>query len=827
MAALLRTEAEHRASLVGAVTYDLALDFTLGEQIFGSAVTIRFDCATPGASTFLEFMPHEIGSITLNGNEIDPSQVMDGRLWLDRLEAHNEVVVEATMSYVRDGEGMHRAVDPQDGQAYLYGSPASSTAGKIFACFEQPDLKAPYTVRVKAPQEWRVVANGVASGPATEWHTFETTRPIATYFFTVCAGPFAVQTGEHDGIPLGIYVRATLADQLAEQAEEIFTVTGQGFDYYHRVYGIRYPWGKYDQVFVPEFNMGAMENPGCVTLRDDFIFQGNASRAQHLLRAVVVIHEMAHMWFGDLVTMRWWDDLWLNESFAEFLAQQGTADATEFSEAWIDFSAMRKNWGYAADRAPSTHPIAGTPAPDANAALENLDGITYPKGASALRQLAAYLGEEIFLDGVRAYLHAHEFGNASLQDFLHAMSEQSGRDLQDWAQDWLLTPGTDVLSVTVEEGAAVIARSAPEQFPAQRPHVTDIAAFRQGVQIARADVRIDADRTLVEGLRLSREPRLLLPNAVDRTWAIVSLDPATQQLLPDELPLIEDATARGVVWSSLFNGLAIGTVDPAVLLDTFDAAWPVEDVDPLLEAVGQMMAGMLPGRFLHVARTPAALDRLAATGIRVFEATSASDSRRLTAARLVASSSADTHLLREWLGGRGLPQFLADDDQFRWSVISRLASLGEMEVDEIEQWRAKDPSAAGVLRSLAARTRIPTAEAKAWAWSRLTESASPNTHELSAVARSFFGATDQEITRPYVERFFDELPSLAGTLGDIVLHLLANQGYPDTVVEPQTITLAERALAGDLPPGVRRSFVDGTSRLHERLRSQEKFGGLE
>ncbi|HWC23671.1 MAG TPA: aminopeptidase N [Flexivirga sp.] len=826
---MLRTEAEERASLVDVHSYDVSLDFTRGDELFGSATTIRFACSAPSTSTFVELSPLEVHSITLNGKPIDASEVKDGRLWLDHLAADNELVVDATMAYVRDGEGMHRAIDPQDGKAYLYGSPASSTAGKIYACFEQPDLKAPYSVRVKAPRDWAVISNGAAKSAANDaagdgWHTFETTRPIATYFFTVCAGPFAMQAGEHDGIPLGIYVRRTLADRLAEQADEIFTITAQGFDYYHRVYGIRYPWGKYDQVFVPEFNMGAMENPGCVTLRDEFVFQGHASRAEHLLRAVVVIHEMAHMWFGDLVTMQWWDDLWLNESFAEFLAQQGTAEATEFSEAWIDFSAIRKNWGYAADRAPSTHPIAGTPAPDANAALENLDGITYPKGASALRQLAAYLGEETFLSGVRKYLRTHEFGNASLQDFLRAMSEESGQDVDDWAQAWLLTPGTDVLEASTDGGTVVINRSTPEQFPAQRPHVTDIAAYRRGVRVAKADVRIDSDRTEVPGLRSSESPNLLLPNATDRTWAIVALDGATQAKLPEELPNIDDATARGVVWSSLLNGLSLGTVDPALLLDTFEAAWPVEDVDPLLEAVATMTAGRLPGKFLTVAHTPAALDRLAATGNRVFDATGAGDSRRLTAARLVSGTTADIDLLREWLAGRGLPGFLANDDQFRWSVIGRLASLGAMDAAEIDDWRAKDPSVSGVLRSLSARTRVPTAEAKAWAWSQLTESDNPSSHELGAVASAFFGATDQEITRPYVERFFDELPKLSSRLGDMVLHLLAADGYPITVVEQRTLDLAENALAGELPAGVRRSFVDGTSRLREQLRSQEKFG---
>ncbi|MBB2894700.1 aminopeptidase N [Flexivirga oryzae] len=821
---LLRTESEERKALIEVSSYDVTLDFTLGDELFGSRTELAFDCRTPGASTFVELIPHDVTSIVLNGTVIGQSAVRDGRLWLDGLQEHNVLVVEASMAYVHDGEGMQHTVDPEDGRTYLYASPSSSSAGRIYACFEQPDLKAPYRVRVKAPEDWRVIANGAGTDTRDGLHSFAETKPIATYFFTVCAGPFAVQTGEHDGISLGIYARATLAERLREQADEIFTVTGQGFDYYHRVYGIRYPWGKYDQVFVPEFNMGAMENPGCVTFRDEFIFPGRASRAEHLLRAVVVVHEMAHMWFGDLVTMQWWDDLWLNESFAEFLAQQCTAEATEFTEAWVDFSATRKNWGYAADRAPSTHPIAGSPAPDARAALENLDGITYPKGASALRQLAAYLGEDTFLAGVRNYLRAHEFGNATLHDFLQSMSAASGLDLDDWSRGWLLTAGTDVLAARVDGDTVTIERTTPADRPAQRPHVTDVAAFGGGIELGRADVRIDADRTRVHGLDLGASPKLLVPNATDRTWAIGALDEAAQRSIPDELPAISDPTVRGVVWSALLNGLALGTVDPATALDVFDAAWPHEEVEPLLEAVAMFASLFMPGRYFSPARTPSALERIARTGRTVLELEGISDSRRLTAARLVARTSADVSLLRGWAAGRDLPEFLVGDDQFRWSVIGRLASLGEVDDDEIDSWQEKDPSVSGVLRAIAARTRIPTEAAKAAAWARLTSSDRPNSHELSAVAANFFGHSDQQFTRPYVERFFEELPQLSGTLGDMLLHLLTREGFPVSVVEQRTVELAERALAGELPAGVRRSFVDGTSSLREHLRSQERFG---
>ncbi|MHB8275999.1 MAG: aminopeptidase N, partial [Dermatophilaceae bacterium] len=446
MANLTRVEAGARSALIDVTGYRLELDLAQGTTTFESSSTVQFTCAEPGASTFLDVKPQRLHRATLNGAEIDLAGFDGERIALTGLVAENEVVVTATMSYSNDGQGLHRAVDTADDQHYVYGHSFLDAAPRVFACFDQPDLKAPYDVSVTAPPAWIVLGNGAATRTGEGSWVLATTRPLATYFFTVCAGPYVSVTAEHDGIPLGIHARASLREPLERQAEQMLTITKQSFDYYHSLFGIRYPFGEYHQVFVPEFNAGAMENPGCVTLRDQYVFRGAATDDEVLTRSSTISHEMAHMWFGDLVTMLWWDDLWLNESFAEYMSHRTLYEATELTDAWVDSSMARKPWGYAAERMPSTHPVAGSPAPDAQSALQNFDGISYAKGSATLVQLVAHIGDDAFIAGVGDYLRSHAYGNASLEDFLEAMERSSGKDLQRWASSWLRTAGLDAIS---------------------------------------------------------------------------------------------------------------------------------------------------------------------------------------------------------------------------------------------------------------------------------------------------------------------------------------------------------------------------------------------
>ena len=473
MPSLTHAEAIRRASLINVESYDIDLDLTRGEEIFRSITTITFGCAEPGADTFLDVKPATLRGVTLNGTAVDPAAFAGGRLPLRDLATANVLVVEADMAYTNTGTGLHRFVDPADGNTYLYAQSFLDDAPQWFACFDQPDLKAPITLRVTADPAWLLASNGAESQVAPGVWEFATTKPLATYFVTLIAGPYHVVRDEHDGVPLAIYARAALKPHLDAQAPEIFEVTKACLDRYHRMFEVHFPFGKYDQAFVPEFTMGAMENPGCVTFRDDLIFTSAATESQYEDRACIVAHEMAHMWFGDLVTMRWWDDLWLNESFADYLGVRVTADATRYREAWTSFALGRKAWGYAADQRPSTHPVAGT-VHDTDQALVNFDGISYAKGASVLKQLAAVIGDDAFLAGLRTHFARHAYGNATLADLLDALSEASGRDLSEWAEVWLRTSGVNTLRAHRVDGGLRIEQTAA---PVYRPHHVEVAAI--------------------------------------------------------------------------------------------------------------------------------------------------------------------------------------------------------------------------------------------------------------------------------------------------------------------------------------------------------------
>ena len=454
---LTRADAQARAALLQVADYTVALDLTdgggkPGESTFATDVTVHFACQTPGASSWIDFVGAEVHSATLNGAQLDIANYReeDG-IALPDLAAENELRVVGHGRYMNTGEGLHRFVDPVDGHVYLYSQFETADCKRLFACFDQPDLKARYTLTVTAPEDWKVISNAVAESVTDGVHRFATTELLSTYLVALIAGPYAswhdVYSDESGDIPLGLYCRASLAQHM--DAERLFRETKQGFGFYHKNFGVRYPFGKYDQLFVPEFNAGAMENAAAVTFLEDYVFRSRVTRPVYERRAETVLHEMAHMWFGDLVTMRWWDDLWLNESFATFASVLCQAQATEYTEAWTTFANVEKSWAYRQDQLPSTHPVAAD-IPDLQAVEVNFDGITYAKGASVLKQLVAYVGLEPFLAGLRSYFTAHAWGNATFADLIGALEQASGRDLSGWGEQWLRTTGLNMLRASFD-----------------------------------------------------------------------------------------------------------------------------------------------------------------------------------------------------------------------------------------------------------------------------------------------------------------------------------------------------------------------------------------
>uniref|UniRef100_UPI001E33FC47 M1 family metallopeptidase n=1 Tax=Desertihabitans aurantiacus TaxID=2282477 RepID=UPI001E33FC47 len=485
MPALRRAEAVDRAALLRVESMQVDLDLTAARtsDTFASTTTLVFT-AEEGATTFCDLRCERLGEVRLNGRVLDVT-VADGRLPLEGLARHNTLVVSAKMAYSSDGEGLHRHSDPADGETYLYAMSFLDAGPRWFACFDQPDLKAPYRLSVAVPEDWQVLGNGPAVRTAPGRFTIEQPRPLATYFVTLVAGPWASVTAEHDGIVLGVHARASLGEHLRREAEDVLEVTRACFDEFHRLFGVRYPFGEYHQAFVPDFNAGAMENPGCVTFRDQMIFTGAAGEFERGARASTIAHEMAHQWFGDLVTMRWWDDLWLNESFAEYLGQRVTTEVTRY-DAWSEFGIIRKAWGSVADQGPSTHPVAGNGSADAAEALSQFDGISYAKGAALLRQLAARLGDDIFLDGLRDHFATHAYGNAELADLLASWERAGAVGLQEWQQAWLRTSGMDRLEVVDADGARAVRAVPPASGPSGRRHAVAVAALdASGRELAR------------------------------------------------------------------------------------------------------------------------------------------------------------------------------------------------------------------------------------------------------------------------------------------------------------------------------------------------------
>jgi len=830
MTNLTRLEAEARSALIDVTGYRVELDLAQGPTSFESVSTVRFTCTEPGASTFLDVKPQLLHRVTLNGVDVDLTGFDGERVGLTGLAPENEIVATATMSYSNDGQGLHRAVDPADEQHYVYGHSFLDAAPRVFACFDQPDLKAPYSVSVTAPPEWIVLGNGAATSTGQGSWVLATTKPLATYFFTVCAGPYISVTSVHDGIPLGIHARASLREPLEAQAGQMLTITAQAFDYYHSLFGIRYPFGEYHQVFVPEFNAGAMENPGCVTLRDQYVFRGATTHDEVLTRSSTITHELAHMWFGDLVTMQWWDDLWLNESFAEYMSHRTLSEVTEFTDAWVDASMARKPWGHAAERTPSTHPVAGLPAPDAQSALQNFDGISYAKGAATLRQLIAHIGDAAFISGVADYLRSHAYGNAALVDFLGAMERASGQDLQGWADAWLRTAGLDTISVktTSAEGSmasVTVRRIPPQACPADRAHSIDVAGFSYGTEVFRVLATVDQDETALPGLAGKPVANMLIPNATDLTWATIKLDEATIAAAPAELSDVPQAQARAVVWTALIDGVALAEIDPRHLLAVLATCWANESNQSIVNRVGLLMTQRIIPAFLPPGEQDDAQAVIATAAASMLADAKAGSPRALLTARFLATTSADEDLLRHWVRGERLPEGLERDFDFRWFVLGNLARRGAIGSAALHVALEQDHTMAGNLKWLQAKASAPDPAAKVWAWEQLTGEHGRSNYELNALAAGFWHASDQDILRPYVARYFSDVPALAGRIGEDALARVAALAYPANLVEASTAEQSEAALARtDLTASVRRAIVDADSELREALASRAAFG---
>lgn len=852
---LTQTEAEERARAVANVAYDLALSLTAGAPTYHGDVTARFDYTGSGR-TFFCFRGKTIERLEVNGRQVEPE--WNGyRLWLpaDAVAARNTVRIVYENEYDHTGDGLHQFIDPEDGAEYLYTNFEPYEAHRLFPCFDQPDIKASYTLAVDAPAGWELVANSPEVSRETLpdgrlRRRFEPTKRFSTYLFALVAGPYHVFARDHTAgaawtppgagphpaagqrIPLRFFCRKSMVRHLEHDLDEIFDVTAQGFDFFAWFFDYPYAFGKYDQVFVPEFNAGAMENVGAITHSEVFVFRDPPTDEQRLVRADVILHEMAHMWFGDLATMRWWNDLWLNESFATYTSYLALAGATRFQNAWLDFNTGNKNSAYRADQLVTTHPIAGQVG-DTDETFLNFDGITYGKGASVLKQLVAYIGLDAFRDGVRRYFKRYGFGNATLRQFLEALEEGSGRDLQAWARAWLETPSLNTISTTVELDGERLVRlalhqAAPPDYPTLRPHRLEVALGREEgdrVTLEALDGEIDGEEAELPEAVGRRAPAFVFPNHNDHDFAKVALDPASLAYLRLNLERVDDRLLRTLIWQALWNMVRDQQLKSTDFLAIAREKAALEPDRALVETILGYAQAVL-ARWVPDAMRETEGHALLETAAARLPGVADEDLRIIWSRTLVnAAISPDdlVRLARIADGQEPLPG-AAIDQAMRWELAARHVAFGvEGAAARAQAEAERDPSDRGQRARLRCETAVPDAGVKSAAWERFRGEGYGSMHLTRAAMGGFNWTVQEDLLEPYAEKFFQDVPQVYEEREKEFAQTFFGGLFPGYRVERDVLARSEALLreVGDRNPNLARSLREANDDLARAIACRE------
>ncbi|MEE6296007.1 aminopeptidase N [Georgenia wangjunii] len=872
---LSRDEAQARSAALTVHDYRVELDLRGAPdpacRTFPTTTTVHL--TSDVSETFLDFIGPVVHAVEVDGapREVDHDGARVRLTGLRTDGAPTAVTVRAEGDYSRTGEGLHRFVDPVDGETYLYTQYEPADARRVFACAEQPDLKATFTAVVLAPSQWDVVSNSApdvvervpaADGlPAARRWVFAPTPPLATYITAVVAGPYhrveghwstELPDGERLDVPLSVLCRQSLSPYL--DAEEILEITAQGLDFFHVAFDYPYPWGKYDQVFVPEYNLGAMENPGVVTFTEAYVFRSAATYAQHQGRANTILHEMAHMWFGDLVTMRWWDDLWLKESFADYMGSHASVASTRFTDAWTAFASRRKAWAYLQDQLPTTHPVVAD-IPDLEAAKQNFDGITYAKGAAVLKQLVAYVGEQAFFAGSRTYFRAHAYRSTTLADLLAALEDASGRDLGEWARLWLQTAGTSTLTpeVGVEAGhdaagaSTLLIRSLrirqaatdpTTQETVVRPHrlvvglydLTDEGELRRSRRI---ELDVTGPTAEVSEAVGARVPALILLNDEDLTYAKVRLDPASLWMAHEHVSDIVDSLPRALVWSAMWNATRDAVLPARAYVRTVLRHAPREsDIGTLRDITTN--ARLAIERYLPAGeRGDGRAELLDGAWNQLERAVAGSDAQLVwarTVAAAAATSSAASTRVRDLLDGKLVVGGLRLDPDLRWAMWHALAATGDASVADLDAELARETTAATQTHHVAALAGRPEAAVKAAAWEALLEPGRLTNDHVDATVAGFTQPLHAELVAPFTEPYFTALRRIWDEHSIEIADRLVRGLYPhgaDAVPgeDPAGHPVVRRtrdwlARNSDAPAALRRCLVEEEDHLLRALRAQ-------
>ncbi|MBT1003812.1 aminopeptidase N [Paenarthrobacter sp. DKR-5] len=843
---LTRAEARERAALLNVQSYDVSLDLTRGGKVFGSTTTVRFS-AVSGSSTFIDAVTSTVHSVTLNGEQLDPGQVSDGvRIQLPSLAEENELTVVADALYMNTGEGLHRFVDPVDGEVYLYTQFEVPDSRRMFAVFEQPDLKARFRFTVTAPSHWDVISNsptpapvqapsGEDGGARSVW-SFEPTPVLSSYVTALIAGPYQSVRGEltsADGrtIPLGVFARKSLMQYM--DADNVFDLTRRGFEFFEAQFGTPYPFEKYDQLFVPEFNAGAMENAGAVTFLETYVFRSKVTESVIERRAITILHELAHMWFGDLVTMKWWNDLWLNESFAEYMSHLAAAENTEFSHAWTTFASLEKSWAYRQDQLPTTHPIFAE-INDLQDVEVNFDGITYAKGASVLKQLVAWVGQEQFMAGVREYFAKHAYANTELTDLLSELEAASGRDLKQWSEKWLETAGVNTLAADLdlaEDGTIrsfAVLQSAIEEQPTLRPHRLAIGFYDLAdgklVRTHREELDVDGPRTEVPELAGLPRPALVLLNDDDLAYAKVRLDEQSLATAKAHLKDFDRSLPRTLVWASAWDGVRDGETSAREYVDLVLSNVAFESDSTVVTVLLRQLA--------------TALDYYVAPEFRDQASADAAGRLRELSAAAPAGSDAQLHFVKAFAQHAGTAAQLDDvagllagswvlggltvDQDLRWELLTSLVAGGRAGQSEIDAELERDHTASGQRAAAAATAAVPTAEAKEAAWQRIVVEGSLSNAIQGAAIQGFTRVHDVALLEPFAERYLQAVPEVSKSRTHALAQQILVGLYPSRLISEETVRRTDEFLAGLDPEAaaVRRTLLENRDGVVRALKAQ-------
>jgi aminopeptidase N len=846
---LTRKEAQERAAILTVDSYVIALDLTTGPDTFRSTTTVTFD-ASGGTSTFIDAITTRVHSVTLNGATV-PVSAADGiRIQLDGLQEHNVLTVDADFAYTNTGEGLHRFVDPVDDEVYLYTQFEVPDSRRVFAVFEQPDLKATFQFTVTAPDSWAVVSNSptpdpAASGNGSATWTFEPTPRISSYITALIAGPYQsvhsdVQSASGRVVPLGIYARKSLFQYL--DADYIFDITRKGFAYFEQKFGYPYPFAKYDQLFVPEFNAGAMENAGAVTFTETYVFRSKVTDAIKERRVVTILHEFAHMWFGDLVTMKWWNDLWLNESFAEWASTIATAEATEWTQAWATFQSMEKSWAYRQDQLPSTHPIVAS-INDLEDVQVNFDGITYAKGGSVLKQLAAWVGIDAFFRGVGQYFQKHQYGNTELKDLLAELEATSGRDLSDWAAKWLETAGVNTLKPEIETDddgtitAFRVLQTAAEDYPTIRPHRLAIGFYSfddtddDGTlaprlrRTHRVELDIDGASTTVDELVGLTRPDLVLLNDDDLAYAKIRMDERSFETAIAHLADIEDPLARALVWGSAWDSTRDGEVAASDYVDLVLGNIATETESTTIRlSLTQLL--QVARQYVDPAARDETITRVGDALWQLAQAAEAGSDAQFQFVKFfaaIASTAEHGEVLAGLRSGSIALDGLEIDTDLSWELLEGLVLVGRAGEEEIAAALAADDTSSGQQAAARARATVPTVEAKLAALEAAVTDESISNVVLRSMGTGFQHVNDPAVLADAVAPYLDALSNVWNRRSYQIASYVITFFYPGALAS-QALVDATQAWLDANPdiPALRRLVIENLAGVERAVMVQKR-----